>query len=129
MPFLLTGALASLSPDVAAICAGALLALWPGYALAGWAGWGRGLSRVQRAPLWFALSLLLALLPTLAVTGLHLTVRVFNALLLTLAAGLVLATGLRRWRQERSHPSPQPSPQWGEGARASQPSPPRGEGR
>ena len=102
LPFLLSGALASLSPDLAAVGAGALLALWPGYALAEWAGWGRGLSRVQRVPLWLALSLLLALLPTLAVTGLHLTVRASNVLLLTLATGLALAAGLRRWRHGRS---------------------------
>ncbi len=113
LPFLLTGALASLSPDLAAVGAGALLALWPGYALAEWAGWGRDLPRMQRVPLWLALSLLLALFPTLAVTGLHLTVRAFNGLHLALAACLALAVGLRRWRRGRMgflNAPTQPSP-------------------
>jgi hypothetical protein len=96
LPFLFTGALASLSEEASATLAGVLLVLWPGWALAEWAGWGRGLSRVQRLPLWFALSLLLAMPATLAVTLLHLTVRAFTALTLALAALLALGAGLRR---------------------------------
>jgi tetratricopeptide (TPR) repeat protein len=133
LPFLLTGALASLSPDLATVGAGALLLLWPGYALAEWAGWERGLSRVQRVPLWLALSLLLALLPTLVVTGLHLTVRAFNGFHLALAACLALAVGLRRRRKQDSeenqaiiHPHPRPLSLEGRGETI--PSPPRGEG-
>lgn len=111
LPLLLTGALASVSEEGAAFLAGVLLALWPGCALAEWAGWERGFSRTQRVPLWFALSLLLAVPPTLSVTLAHLTVRAFTGLMLALAAFLALGAAWARRRVPKgAHDLPSASP-------------------